>query len=77
MLIDTGFEDFQFNPGKFQKIIENPKYWKTVFKTEIGQFGITKDQIEKSTRIEFPVQTRADSEFTNPNPRQYDHMNNS
>jgi len=25
-LVDPGFEDFQFNSGKFQKIIENLKY---------------------------------------------------
>ena len=41
-LVDPGFEDLQFNSGKFQKIMENLKYWKTVFKTEIGQFGIAK-----------------------------------
>ena len=39
-LVDTGFEDLQFNSRKFQKIIENLKYWKTIFKTEIGQIRI-------------------------------------
>jgi len=37
VLVDTYFEDFQFNLGKFQKIIENLKYWKIMSETEIGQ----------------------------------------
>ena len=77
MLVDTGFEDLQLNSEKFQKIIENLKYWKTMFKTEIGEIGIAKRPIEQFTRIGFPVQTRADPEFTNPDPRQNDHINNS
>ena len=39
-LVDTGFEDFHFNSGKFQKITENLKYWKMMFKTETGQIRI-------------------------------------
>jgi len=37
VLVDTGFEDFQFNSEKFQKIMKNLKYWKMMFETEIGQ----------------------------------------
>ena len=35
-----------------------------------------KDQIESYTRIGSPVQTKADSKFTNPNPVQNNHINN-
>jgi len=37
VLVDTGFEEFQLNSGKFQKIMKNLEYWKTMFETEIGQ----------------------------------------
>ena len=36
-----------------------------------------KDQIEQYPRIGSPIQTRADSEFTNPDPKQNIHINNS
>ena len=39
-LVDTGFEDFQFNSEKFQKIMKNLKYWKTMFETWIDQIWI-------------------------------------
>ena len=35
-----------------------------------------KDLIDQYTRIGSPVQTRVDSEFTNPDPRQKDQINN-
>ena len=76
-LVDPGFEDLQLNSGNFQKIMKNLKYWKTMFKTEMVKSKYQKDQIEQFIRIGFSVQTRADSEFTNPDPRQNDHINNS
>ena len=41
-LVDPGFEDLRFNSENFQKIIENLKYWKMIFKTEIDQIRIVK-----------------------------------
>jgi len=38
---DTGFGDFANNSEKFQKIMKNLKYGKTIFKTEIGQIGLS------------------------------------
>ena len=40
VLVDPGFEDLQLNSGKFQKIMKNLEYWKTIFKTETGQIRI-------------------------------------
>ena len=40
MPTDTGFGDFVNNSEKFQKITKNLKYWKTIFKTKIGQIRL-------------------------------------
>ena len=40
------------------------------------KFEYQKDQIEKYIRIRFPVQTRADSESMNQDPKQNNHINN-
>jgi len=42
MPTDTGFEDFANNSEKFQKIMKNLKYWKTMFETKIGQIELPK-----------------------------------
>ena len=47
-----------------------------MFETKIGQIWISKDQIEQYPWIGSPVQTRADSESTNPDPMQNNHINN-
>ena len=41
MPVDTGFKDFANNSEKFQKIMKNLKYWKMMFKTEIGQIRLS------------------------------------
>ena len=68
ILADTGFEDLQLNSEKFQKIMKNLEYWKMISKIEIGQIRIPEYPIEQYSRIGSLVQTRADSEFTNPDP---------
>ena len=40
MPTDTGFGDYQKNSEKFQKIMKNLEYQKTMFETEIGQIGL-------------------------------------
>ena len=47
MPTDNGFGDFANNSEKFQKIMKNLKYWKTVFETEIDQIRLS----ERSNQI--------------------------
>ena len=61
MPTNTDLEILQNNFEKFQKIMKNLKYWKTVSETEIGQ-------IEQHADVGFPVLVRADSRSENPNP---------
>ena len=42
MPTDTGFGDFAENSEKFQKIMKNLKYLKSVCETKIGQIGLLK-----------------------------------
>ena len=44
-------------------------------KLKLVKFDYRKDQIEKYTKIGFPVHTRADSKSTNSDPMQNDSIN--
>ena len=52
------------------------KYWKQCLKLKSVKSDYQKGKIEQCTRIEPPVQTKADSESTNPDPIQNNHTNN-
>ena len=58
MPTDTRFGDFAEKSEKFQKIMKNLKYWKTVFETEIDQIGLAKrsNQAVRWYRVPSPCQ---------------------
>ena len=56
--------------------MKNIKYWERQLKLKLIKFIYLKDQIEQYTRMGSPVQTWANSESTNSDPMQNNHINN-